>query len=92
MVRELAAYMFANGFAVEIDGHTLIIHKNAHCYTWSLAPYSGASYTHRDILLNAADQTIKEIEDLMGDGEQDPGTYGQSVWELWRKRACTGET
>jgi hypothetical protein len=90
MIRELAAYVHAHGFSVEIDGQKLIIRKDGYCYSWSLVPYRGASYIHQDILLNEADMQIQYMQDLMNDGPQDPSTHGQSVWELWRKKTRIG--
>lgn len=90
MVKELAAYVYAHGFSVEIDGQKLVIRKDGHCYSWSLAPYRGASYIHPDILLNEADMQIQYMQDLMSDGPQDPSTCGRSIWELWRKRTSIG--
>ena len=82
MIKELAAYIRANGLSVEVESNKLIIRKNGHCYAWSLAPYIGASYIHRDILLNEADQTIQEIEDLISDGPQDPDTYADTYTQI----------
>ena len=59
VVRELAAYLHANGFAVEIDNERLIIRKCGHCYSWRLSPYRGSSYIHPEILLNEADVQIQ---------------------------------